>query len=377
MIVSRRLRLKPTVYQEEWLRQNCGVSRFIYNYSLAMKKDAYEQDGISLGQKDIMREITDMKYTSEYSWLQVYNSETIKQAVKDMLSAYKMFFKRGNKGFPKFKKKGKCKEGFYVRYDCIYSVDEKHIKFPNLKIPIKISEKCFIERGTILNPRVSFDGKYWYLSFSYEFEPLDFELTDEVVGIDLGIKKLAVCSNGVSYRNINKDRVVINLEKRKMRLQRKISRAYEKNKQGNNFVKTNNIKKYEKRLKLICRRLSNIRKTYIHTVTMQIVKTKPSCIVMEDLSISGMMKNRHLSKSIQDQLWYFFRLCIEYKCKAYGGIVFKLAPKTYPSSKKCCKCGSVKKFLSLSERVYRCDFCNNVIDRDFNASLNLKNLAYS
>lgn len=376
MIVSRKVRLKPTKKQEEWLRQNCGVSRFIYNYSLSMKRDAYEDEGISLEQKEIMREITDMKYTSEFSWLQGYNSETIKQAVKDMLSAYKMFFKRGNKGFPKFKKKGKCKEGFYVRYDKIYSIDEKHIKFPNLKIPIKISEKCFIEKGTILNPRVSFDGKYWYLSFSYEFEPLDLELTDEVVGIDLGITELAVCSNGVSYRNINKDRAVINLEKRKSRLQRKISRAYEKNKQGSNFVKTNNIKKYEKRLKLICRRLSNIRKTYIHIVTMQIVKTKPSCIVMEDLGISGMMKNRHLSKSIQDQLWYFFRLCIEYKCKAYGGIVFKLAPKTYPSSKKCCKCGNVKKFLSLSERVYHCGFCNNVVDRDFNASLNLKNLAY-
>lgn len=376
MIVSRKVRLKPTKKQEEWLKQNCGVSRFIYNYSLSMKRDAYADEGISLGQKDIMREITDMKYTSEFSWLQGYNSETIKQAVKDMLSAYKMFFKRGNKGFPKFKKKGRCKEGFYVRYDKIYSVDEKCIKFPNLKIPIQISEKCFIEKGTILNPRVSFDGKYWYLSFSYEFEPLDFELTDEVIGIDLGIKKLAVCSNGVSYRNINKDRVVINLEKRKSRLQRKISRAYEKNKKGNNFVKTNNIKKYEKRLKLIYRRLSNIRKTYIHTVTMQIVKTKPSCIVMEDLIISGMIRNRHLSKSIQDQLWYFFRLCIEYKCKAYGNITFKLAPKTYPSSKKCCKCGNVKKFLSLSERVYRCDFCSNVIDRDFNASLNLKNLAY-
>lgn len=377
MIVSRRLRLKPTKKQEEWLKQNCGVARFIYNYSLSMKRDAYKDEGISLGQKEIMREITDMKYTPKYSWLQGYNSETIKQAVKDMLSAYKMFFKRGNKGFPKFKRKGKCKEGFYVRYDKIYSKDETHIKFPNLKEPMKISEKCFIEKGTILSPRVSFDGKYWYLSFSYEFKPLDLELTDEVIGIDLGIKKLAVCSNGVSYKNINKDRVVINLEKRKSRLQRKISRAYEKNKQGNNFVKTNNIKKYEKRLKLICRRLSNIRKTYIHTVTMQIVKTKPSCIVMEDLSISNMMKNRYLSKAIQDQLWYFFRLCIEYKSKAYGGIVFKLAPKTYPSSKKCCKCGSVKKFLSLSERVYRCDFCNNVIDRDFNASLNLKNLAYS
>lgn len=375
MIVARVLRLIPTKEQENWFKQNCGVFRFIYNYSLSMKKDAYEQKGISLGQKEIMREITDMKYTSDFEWLQDYNSETIKQAVKDMLRAYTNFFKRSCKGFPKFKKKGKCKEGFYVRYDKLYSIDEKHIKFPNLKQSIKVSESCVIEKGTIKNPRVSFDGKYWYLSFSYEFEPLNLDLSNEIIGVDLGIKDLAICSNGVVYKNINKDRIVINLEKRKARLQRKISRAYDKNKRGDKYVKTNNIIKYEKQLKLICRRLSNIRKTYIHTVTMQIVKTKPSCIVMEDLGISGMMQNKHLSKSIQDQLWYFFRLCVEYKCKAYGGIDFRLAPKTYPSSKKCCKCGNVKKFLSLSERTYHCDFCNNIIDRDLNASLNLRNLA--
>lgn len=377
MIVARKVRLKPTKLQCDWLRGYCGVSRFIYNYSLGLKKDAYEEDGSNLGQKDLMRYITDMKYTAEYSWLQDYNSETIKQAVKDMLRAYSDFFKRGNKGFPKFKKKGKCKESFYVRYDKIYSKDETHIKFPNLKEPIKVSEKCIIVRGSILNPRVSFDGKYWYLTFSYKFEPLQENLTNEVVGIDLGVKELAVCSSGVRYRNINKTRVVINLERRKSRLQRKISRAYEKNKQGSNFIKTNNIKKYERQLKLICRRLSNIRKTYIHTVTMQIVKTKPSCIVMEDLGISGMMRNKHLSKQIQDQLWYFFRQCMKYKCEAYGGIRFKLASRNYPSSKKCSKCGRVKKFLSLSERVFHCDFCGFMVDRDLNASFNLRDLAYS
>lgn len=376
MMVSRKLRLKPTKSQEEWLEKNCGVFRFIYNYSLALKRDAYESCGTSLGQKDIMRVVTDMKYTDEYSWLREYNSETIKQAVKDMLKAYSNFFKRGNKGFPKFKRKGKCKESFYVRYDKIYSLDNKHIKFPNLNSPIKISESCFIKKGSILNPRVSFDGKYWYLSLSYESEPLQEVLTNRVIGIDLGVKELAVCSNGIIYKNINKDRNIVNLEKRKQRLQRKISRAYGKNKEGICYVKTNNIKKYEKQLKLINRKLSNIRKTYIHTVTMQIVKTKPSCIVMEDLGISEMMKNKHLSASIQNQLWYFFRQCIEYKCKFYGSIEFILAERKYPSSKKCSNCGNIKKFLSLSERTYTCDYCGFIIDRDLNASLNLKNLAF-
>lgn len=376
MMIGQKLRLKPNKSQEEWLKQNVGVARFIYNFSLAMKENAYKEQGINLGQKEIMRQITDMKYTAEYEWLQSYNSETIKQAVKDMLSAYSYFFKRGNKGFPKFKKKGRCKESFYVRYDKIYSVDEKHIKFPNLKEPIKISEHFIINKGVIKNPRVSFDGKYWYLSFSYEFEPIHEDLTGEVIGIDLGVKEIAICSNGIVYKNINKTRVIKSLEKRKQRLQKRISRAYEKNKDGAKYVKTNNIIKMENQLKLIYRRLSNIRKTYIHTVTAEIVKTKPSCICIEDLSISIMMKNKHLSKAIQDQLLYFFRQCVTYKSVAIG-IDLKIAPHNYPSSKKCNNCGAIKKFLSLSERIYHCDCCGFTIDRDLNASLNLRNLALS
>lgn len=376
MLVGQRLRLIPNKEQENWLQNNAGVARFIYNWSLNYKIEQYKNFDISVGQKEIMREVIDMKHKPEFEWLQEYNSETVKQAVKDMLTAYKNFFQRGNNGFPKFKKRGKCKEGFYVRYDCIYSVDERHIKFPCLKTPIKISEPFIIEKGSIVNPRVSFDGKYWYLSFSYEIEPLKEDLSDEVIGIDLGIKELATCSNGAMYPNINKSKVIKNLEIRKVRLQRKISRAYEKNKEGKKYVKTNNIIKMEKKLKLINRRLSNIRKTYIHTVTAEVVKTKPSCIVIEDLCISNMMKNKHLSKAIQDQLLYFFRQCITYKSKAIG-VDIKLASRTYPSSKKCNNCSHIKKFLSLSERTYHCDCCGFTIDRDLNASLNLRDLAFS
>lgn len=375
MLVGQKLRLKPNKAQEEWLRQYSGVARFIYNFSLAMKEVAYKEQDISLGQKEIMRQITDMKYTPEYEWLQSYNSETIKQAVKDMLRAYTNFFKN-NKGFPKFKKRGKCKEGFYIRYDKIYSVDEKHIKFPNLKQPMKISEPFVVYKGGIKNSRVSFDGKYWYLSFSYELEPIQETLTDEVIGIDLGLKELAVTSSGVVYPNINKSRTVVNLELRKKRLQKKISRAYEKNKEGKRNVKTNNIIKMERKLKLISRRLSNIRKTYIHTVTAEIVKTKPSCIVIEDLAVSNLMKNKHCSKAIQDAMWYFFRQCLEYKSQ-FSGVELKLANRFFPSSKKCSKCGSVKKFLSLNERTYICKCCGFICDRDLNAAYNLRDLAFS
>ncbi len=373
MMVGGKVRLIPDKAQEQWLKENAGVARFIYNFALGYKIEQYENYNISVSQSEIMREITDMKYSDNYSWLQNYSSETIKQAVKDMLSAYKNFFRRGNKGFPKFKKKGRCKESFYIRYDRLYSVDEKHIKFPKLDKPIKVSENCYIEKGGgIKNPRVSFDGKYWYLAYSYEYEPLRFDLTEEILGIDLGIKELAVCSSGVTYRNINKDSNIKKLDARKRRLQRQISRSYIKN----NYNKTNNIKKLEKEVGLIDRRLSNIRKTYIHQVTMQIVKTKPSIIVLEDLGVSNMMKNRYLAKSIQNQLWYFFRQCIEYKSEFYGGIQVIVAPRTYASSKLCSNCGAKKKFLALSERIYRCDCCGFVCDRDLNAAYNLRDLAF-
>lgn len=247
MMVARKIRLVPDKLQEQWLKENAGVARFIYNWSLGYKIRQYKDFGIAVGLSDIMSEITGMKYTDTYSWLQEYSSETIKQSVKDMLQAYKSFFKRGNKGYPKFKKKGKCKESFYVRYDRIYSVDNRHVKFPKLDKPIKISEDCFITKGIIQNPRVSFDGKYWYLSFSYEVKPLQIELTDEVLGIDLGIKELATCSSGVVYRNINKDSNIRNLEARKRKLQRKISRCYVKNA----FKKTSNIKKLENKVRLL------------------------------------------------------------------------------------------------------------------------------
>lgn len=371
MMASRKVRLVPDKSQEQWLKENSGVARFVYNWALDYKIQQYQVLGISVHQSEIMRELTDMKYMDDYSWLQGYSSETIKQAVKDMLKAYSNFFKRGNKGFPKFKKKGKCREGFYVRYDSIYSIDDKHIKFPKLDKPIKISEDCFIAKGTIQNPRVSFDGKYWYLSYSFEVEHLVKELSDEVLGIDLGIKELATCSSGVVYKNINKATNVKNLERGKRRLQRKISRCYIKN----SYKKTSNIKKLERKVRLIDRKLSNIRKTYIHQVTMEIVKTKPSKIVIEDLNIKGLMKNKFMAESIQDSLWYFFRQCLSYKAEFYGGIQVIVANSFFPSTKRCNQCGFVKKFMPLSVRIYRCSHCGYICDRDLNAAYNLRGLA--
>jgi putative transposase len=219
------------------------------------------------------------------------------------------------------------------------------------------------------NPRASFDGKYWYLSVGIEQEQTVEQLTSEVVGIDVGVKELAVCSNGMIFKNINKSQSVKKLEKRLRRLQREVSCKYEMNKEGSRFVKTCNIIKVEKQIRVLHRKLNGIRNNHIHQATNAIVKTKPCKVVMETLNIKGMMKNRHLSKAIAKQKLYDFKLKLQYKCEKYG-IELVEADKWFPSSKLCSSCGAIKQDLKLSDRVYRCE-CGLVIDRDFNASINL------
>ena len=194
--------------------------------------------------------------------------------------------------------------------------------------------------------------------------------SNEGVGIDLGIKDLAICSDRNAYKNINKTQRVRKLEKIKRRLQRSISRKYEKNKKGVSYCKTSNIIKGEKELLEVIKRLTNIRQNYLHQTISEIVKREPSFICMEDLNVSGMMKNRHLSKAIQQQGFYEFRRQIEYKSE-WNNIPVIIADRFFPSSKLCSCCGCIKKDLKLSDRVYKCE-CGNIIDRDFQASLNLK-----
>ena len=372
MIVSEKIRLSPTQEQEELFWKFCNTARFAYNESLGYKIFCYKKDSYSCTVQDLIEHLQDLKYSEGYCWLQEVPEAVTKQAIKDLDKAYKMFFKRGNKGFPKFKKKGRCTPSFYVRSDKFRQIDSRHIKITGIKTPILMKDHNIITQ--LLNPRVKFDGKFWYLSYSYEVDELPLSQSKEVEGVDLGIKNLAISSNGCVYKNINKTRKVKQLEKRKHHLQRKLSKKYEMNKNGNKFVKTNNIIKLEKQIRLIDRRLRNIRDTYIHQVTYDLVKTKPSQIVIEDLNIRGMMKNKHLSKAIQQQEFYKFRQYLTYKCQFYG-ICLTVADRFYPSSKTCSCCGSKKKFLSLKERTYICSECGLTIDRDFNAALNLRNYA--
>lgn len=186
----------------------------------------------------------------------------------------------------------------------------------------------------------------------------------------MGVKDLAICSDEHKYQNINKTQKIKKLEKRKRRLQRSISRKYEKNKKGVSYCKTSNIIKREKELLKLNHRLTNIRQNYLHQTTTEIVKTKPSYIALEDLNVKGMMKNRHLSKAVQQQCFGEFRRQIEYK-SAWNNIPVIIADRFFPSSKLCSCCGNIKKDLKLSDRIYKCE-CGNVIDRDYQAALNLK-----
>ena len=368
MQVAQKIRLKPTKSQIEKFLQFSGTARFTYNECLAYKISQYKK-GSQTTVQDCIKHIQELKATEEYSWIKETPEAITRQAIRDLDKAYKNFFKRGNKGFPKFKRKDKCTVGFYQRTDNFRHIDSTHIKITGIKEPVKCS-KCIIP-NKVVNTRVSFDGKYWYLSYTYEKDIDTNPNTEEIIGVDLGIKDLAVCSNGKTYRNINKDRIIKQLEKRKKRLQRQVAKKYQLNKQGNKFVKTENIKKLEQKIRLLDRRLTNIRNTYIHTMTKELVRTKPKAIVIEDLNVSGMMKNRHLSKAIQQQEFRKCRTQLEYKCKLKN-IELVVADRYFPSSKRCSCCGAIKKDLKLKDRIYHCNECGIELDRDFNASKNLK-----
>ncbi|MGL5765029.1 MAG: RNA-guided endonuclease InsQ/TnpB family protein [Sarcina sp.] len=367
MILAKKVRLYPSQLQEQKLWQSVGTARFIYNWTLARQEENYKNGGKFISDNDLRKEITGLKKT-ELSWLKEVSNNVAKQSVKDACDSYKRFFK-GLSDKPRFKSRRKSKKSFY-NDNCKLKVKEG--KLVNIeKIGwIKTNEQLPIG-VKYSNPRISYDNKYWYLSVGIEQEEIQEELIDVSLGVDLGLKDLAICSDGKVYKNINKTYAVRKLEKKLRRLQRQVSRKYEQNKKGKEYVKTSNIIKLEKQIQLMHRRLANIRNNYLHQTTTSIVKTKPYRIVIEDLAISNMMKNRHLSKAISKQGFYEFRRQLEYKCK-FRGIELVIADRWYPSSKTCSQCGEIKKDLKLKDRVYDCS-CGLNIDRDLNASINLSN----
>lgn len=374
MIKTIKIRLIPTFEQEKLFWKASGTARFIYNWALDRQLQNYKNGVKFTSDNELRKEITQLKKVG-LIWLNEVSSNVAKQAVKDLCNAYMRFFK-GYAKKPKFKKKNKCRPSFYNDC-CKLKVKPDKVLIEKIgwidiaehdRLPIDVKYK---------NPRITHDNKYWYLSVGIEVELPKVDLTSNVIGIDLGIKVLAIENNGKHHKNINKTKKVKKLKKKLRRIQRKVSRKYEKNKtemKGGEirYNKTKNIIKTEKVIKLIYRKLSNIRLNNIHEVTTSIVKTKPCKVVIEDLNISGMMKNRHLSKAIAEQCLYTFTNILAYKTKFYGIELVK-ADRWYPSSKTCSNCGNIKKDLKLSDRVYKCE-CGLTLDRDVNAAINLSKL---
>ena len=379
IIKSIKVRLHPNKKQLTKLFQYAGCARFAYNWAIARERENYKQGNKFLSDNDLRKEFTQLKKRKDYEWLNHISNNVPKQAIKDACNTYKRFFK-GQSKYPKFKIKKHSRLSFYQASDKIQFTDT-HVKVEGFAVSkkrnkqrlnwIKLCEKGRIPpNAKYLNPRFTYDGLYWYVSVGIELPDSTTIPSNEGIGIDLGIKDLAVCSDGYTYKNINKTHKVRKIEKRQRRLQRSVSRRYEKNKKGERYCKTRNLIKRQKELLKVTKRLTNIRRNHLHQTTSDIIKRKPSFICIEDLNVSGMMKNRHLSKAVQQQGFYELRRQLQYKAER-NNISVIIADRFFPSSKLCSCCGNVKSDLKLSERIYRCT-CGNTIDRDFQASLNLK-----
>lgn len=386
MIIATKIKLKPTKEQEILFWKSAGTARWAYNYFLSESERHYQEylegkhEKKTLKEGDVRKYINNVLKKTTHTWLKEVGSNVMKQAVRDADIAQKRWFE-GVSGKPKFKSRHKSKISFYVNYESLKRVNGgfrgEKIGFVKTYQPLP----KLIGNQKYSNPRISYDGRNWFLSIGYEVDIEDIDLTNESLGIDVGVKDLAICSNGKIYQNINKTKEVKRLEKKLKREQRKLSRKLEANtlkKDKNNrpIYKTplkdmKNIQKQNRIIRDLHKRLTDIRTNHLHQATSEIVKTKPSRIVMETLNIKGMMKNKHLSKAIGQQKLYEFKRQIQYKCERHS-IEFIEADAWYPSSKTCSCCGEIKSDLKLKDRIFKCD-CGLVLDRDLNAAINLAN----
>ena len=380
MIKTIRVMLIPNDKQRTRLFQFAGSARYAYNWALSEENKNYAEGGKFLSDYELRKRFTVYKNEPDNQWLYTISSNVCKQAVKDAVIAYEKFFK-GLAQFPKYKSRKHNKPSFYadpvkikftathVKLESIAQSKKKNRQSANW---FRMAEHERVPTGAkYSNPRISYDGLNWFLTVGIEIEaPKPKASTNDGIGIDLGVKDLAICSTGHVYRNINKTSRVRRLKKKQRRLQRKISRKYEKNKKGESYQKTRNIIKSKKQLLRVTHKLTDIRTNYIQQVTTEIIKREPSFIVMEDLNVSGMMKNNHLAKAVQEQKFAEFYKIMQYKCE-WHGIKLITADRFYASSKTCSICGNINKDLKLSDRTYHCEHCGSVIDRDLNASINL------
>lgn len=374
MIKGYRIRIYPNKEQKILIEKHIGCCRFLWNYMLSLQNENYEKGNKYISRYDMIRSLTLLKKQEEYLWLNEVSNTSLQNICIDLDKDFKGFFKKLN-GYPKFKSKKKSKNIYPVCCNRFYFKDNIHIQIQMLGIvKCKTDFKVPIGKHKFSNVRLSKELNKYFISFGLECENQVRKLNDYSMGIDLGVKELAAVSYGddsLIFHNINKSSKMRKLNRELKHLQRSVSRKYEENRQGNKYIKTNNIIKLEKKIYKINRKISNIRTNYIHQTTHKLVELLPKRVVMENLNVSGMMKNKHLSEAIAEQGFYRFISYMKYKCE-WNGIEFIQVDRFYPSSKTCSCCRKVKKDLKLSDRIFKCE-CGAEIDRDINAAINLKN----
>jgi putative transposase len=366
MILTHTIRLYPTPHQEAQMWQHIGASRWIWNWALAKQKERYETGEKHLSAFDLINCVTELKH--EYPWLSAVSRDTLNRVMQDVADAYSRFFKQQCR-YPKFKSKGRSAPRFPVRCDGVYFTDTL-VHIPKLgKLRYRATQPIPFGKGHhFTNPRIKRIGSKWLLTVGVDRPQPDVTLSDRAMGIDLGIKTLVTATYGgtpICFPNINKSRRVRKLSARHRHLQRALSR---KRKGSHNRAKA------KARVAAVSRKLANIRRNYTHKMTTRLTRLLPNRITVEDLNVTGMMKNHHLARHIAEANFAEIRRQLAYKAE-FLGIPLTEAPRFYPSSRLCSACGAHKADLKLSDRRYVCSHCGAAFDRDINAALNLERYA--
>ena len=357
-----KVRLIPNREQERLLRCHAGTHRYAYNFAKSYSEEYYKANSKGISSYEIAK-----MFRHGYNnipWIKDICKDVSNVAISDYGKARDNSFKNHKDGYhTRYKSRKDLTQGF--------AVDARKLKFRGKVYLPKIgwlSVNKTPKKRLYKNPRVVFDGLYWHLTLGMEITPEPVDLTEEVLGVDLGLKNLAYISDGSVYPNINKTKTVRKLEKKRKACQRQMSRRVKDSK--------NYFRAKREHLK-VCRRLTNIRDNHLHQVSSALVKTKPKAIVLEDLQIRNLLKNRRLSRAIQNASWYKLRFYITYKAERQGTEVV-LAPTSFPSSQLCSSCHerfdtvAQKRTWGLDIRNWRCTHCGETHDRDLNAALNLK-----
>ena len=376
MLKSFKTEINPTEEQKVKIRKTIGTCRYIYNFYLAHNKELHDN-----GEKFMSGKSFSVWLNNEYLpqnpdklWIKEVSSKSVKRSIENGCVAFTRFFKHQS-AFPNFKRKGKSDvKMYFVKNNPKDCRCERHrMNIPSLGW-VRMKEKGYVpttkDGYVIKSGHVSIKAGRYYVSVLIEIPNNKIaDNSNEGIGIDLGLKDFAIVSNGKTYKNINKSAKLKKLEKQLIREQRSLSRKYENLKEGESTQRAN-IQKQKLKVQKLHHKIDDIRTDYINKTIAEMVKTKPSYITIEDLNVSGMMKNKHLSKAVASQKFYEFRTKLQAKCKE-SGIEFRVVDRWYPSSKTCHCCGAIRKDLKLSDRIFRCD-CGYIEDRDFNAALNLR-----